>query len=69
MPALLVVVTVSVVVPVVDSELGLNVIVSPLSCPDALNLTAEVTVPASVIVVDPDEPRVTEIELGDAEIV
>lgn len=58
-----------VVVPAVDSELGVNVIVAPLPCPDAENVTAPVTVPESVIVALPDDPRVTVSELDEAEIV
>ena len=58
-----------VVVPAAESELGVNVIVVPLPCPDAENVTAPVTVPASVIVELPDDPRVMLSELGEAEIV
>jgi hypothetical protein len=58
-----------VVVPAADSEFGVNVTVSPLPSPDAENVTAPVTVPLSVIVELPDDPRVTDSEFGEAEIV
>jgi hypothetical protein len=61
--------TFMVVDPAADSELGVNVIVVPLPCPDAENVTAPVTDPASVIVELPDDPRVTVSEAGEAEIV
>ena len=58
-----------VVFPAAESEVGVNVTVSPLPSPDAENVTAPVTVPASVIVELADDPRVTLSELGEAEIV
>lgn len=57
-----------VVVPAADSELGLNVIVVPLPCPEAENVTAPVTVPERVTVELPDDPRVIESDAGEAEI-
>ena len=58
-----------VVVPGADRELGENVTVCALPCPEAENVTAPVTVPESVIVELPDDPRVMLSELGEAEIV
>jgi hypothetical protein len=57
-----------VVVPAAESELGENVIVVPLPWPDAENVTAPVNVPLNVIVELPDDPRVTDSEVGEAEI-
>jgi hypothetical protein len=59
-------VTFIVVVPAAESELGVNVMVSPLPSPDAENVTAPVTVPESVTVELPDDPRVTVSDVGDA---
>ena len=67
--ALLDAVSFIVVVPGADSELGVNVTVSPLPSPDAENVTAPVTVPLSVIVELPDDPCVTDSDFGEAEIV
>lgn len=57
-----------VVVPAAESELGVNVTVSPLPSPEAENVTAPVTVPLSVIVELSDDPRVTVNDVGEAEI-
>jgi len=57
-----------VVAPAAGSELGVNVIVVPLPCPEAENVTAPVTVPESVIVEVPDDPRLTVSDVGEAEI-
>lgn len=57
-----------VVDPVAESELGEKVTVVPLPCPEAEKVTAPVNVPESVIVELPDDPRVTDSEVGDAEI-
>lgn len=61
-------VTFIVVLPAAESELGVKVIVVPLPWPDAVKLTAPVTVPLSVIVELLDDPLVTDSEFGDAEI-
>lgn len=59
--------TVIVVVPVVERELGENETVSPLLIPEAENVTVPVTVPESVIVVPDDDPLDTVSELGEAD--
>jgi hypothetical protein len=65
--ALLDALTVIVVVPADERELGENVTVSPLLIPEAENVTVPVTVPESVIVVLDDDPLDTVSEFGEAD--
>ena len=58
-----------VVVPAADKELGEKEMFCALPWPVAENVTVPVVVPASVIVVLPDDPRAIVREFGDAEIV
>ena len=67
--ARLVALTVMIVDPAEESELGEKDTDSPLPKPLAVKLTLPVVVPLSVIVVLAEEPRDTEIEFGEAEIV
>ena len=71
--ALLVVLIVIVEVPDPGAaiDVGLNVIVSPLPCPDADKLIAELKLPdATVVMVDfPELPRTIDSDVGEAETV
>ena len=52
-------------------DVGLNVIVSPLPCPDADKLIAELKLPEAVVVIFdvPELPRVIDSDVGEAESV
>jgi hypothetical protein len=58
---------VTVVLPVVDSELGLKLALTPLARPDAENVTAELTLPLSVTFVLVLDPRETDSDDGEAD--